>query len=186
MKRMRDTLLTIGLAVLGLLLVPAVASMVFAAATPIAQAQTMCTMQYDPVCASKQVQCIKAPCYPVYQTYGNACMAAGDGALILHRGECLPHETGPVIPQPPPAPVYTPPATCVSWYDGCNSCTKTAKGVVCTKRYCSPEYVQSGYCTVYQLPPPLIATSTPPVVIPPVYYPPRLPWWLWWWQWRWW
>lgn len=50
--------------------------------------QVMCTMQYDPVCAEKQVVCIKAPCYPIQQTYGNACTAWADGAKVLYKGEC--------------------------------------------------------------------------------------------------
>lgn len=48
----------------------------------------MCTMQYDPVCAQKEVQCIKAPCEPVEQTYWNACMAWGDWAKVLYKWEC--------------------------------------------------------------------------------------------------
>ncbi len=52
------------------------------------QNPTMCTMQYDPVCAQIQVQCIKAPCPPIKQTYGNACMAGAAGAKIISKGEC--------------------------------------------------------------------------------------------------
>jgi hypothetical protein len=35
----------------------------------------MCTMEYAPVCAEVQVQCIKAPCYSAKQTFGNTCSA---------------------------------------------------------------------------------------------------------------
>ena len=56
----------------------------------------MCTMEYQPVCAAHQVQCIKAPCYPVYQTYGNACTAGVAGSKVIHEGACLPQETGPI------------------------------------------------------------------------------------------
>jgi len=50
---------------------------------------TMCTMQYEPVCASVEVQCIKAPCPPVQQTFGNKCMMnANKKAFFLHDGEC--------------------------------------------------------------------------------------------------
>lgn len=35
----------------------------------------MCTMEYAPVCAEVQVQCVKAPCFPVKQTFGNTCSA---------------------------------------------------------------------------------------------------------------
>jgi hypothetical protein len=44
---------------------------------------TMCTMQYEPVCAEKQVQCVTTPCNPIRSTYGNACMAAADQATII-------------------------------------------------------------------------------------------------------
>ncbi len=48
----------------------------------------MCTMEYAPVCWSVQVQCIKAPCYPVRETFGNACTAAAAGATNITVGEC--------------------------------------------------------------------------------------------------
>jgi len=48
-----------------------------------------CTMEYAPVCASVQVQCIKAPCPPIQQTYGNKCtMNANKLAKFLYEGEC--------------------------------------------------------------------------------------------------
>lgn len=48
-----------------------------------------CTMQYEPVCASVAVQCIKAPCPPIEQTFGNTCMMnANKLATYLHDGEC--------------------------------------------------------------------------------------------------
>lgn len=50
---------------------------------------TMCTMEYAPVCASIQVQCIKAPCLPIKQTFGNKCMMnANKLAKFLYTGEC--------------------------------------------------------------------------------------------------
>ena len=49
---------------------------------------TICTMEYAPVCGSKQVQCIKAPCDPIIQTYGNSCQLKADGASLVHTGEC--------------------------------------------------------------------------------------------------
>lgn len=49
-----------------------------------------CTMEYVPVCASVQVQCIKAPCPPVEQTFGNKCtMNANKSATFLYDGECV-------------------------------------------------------------------------------------------------
>ena len=35
----------------------------------------VCTMEMNPVCAQVEIQCIKAPCYPVKQTFNNACEA---------------------------------------------------------------------------------------------------------------
>ena len=50
---------------------------------------TACTMEYAPVCASVQVECIKAPCPPLQQTFGNKCMMnANHYATFLHNGEC--------------------------------------------------------------------------------------------------
>ncbi|MEI6673261.1 MAG: hypothetical protein WCL02_08350 [bacterium] len=47
-------------------------------------------MEYVPVCASVQVQCIKAPCPPVEQTFGNKCtMNANKSATFLYDGECV-------------------------------------------------------------------------------------------------
>ena len=46
-------------------------------------------MQYDPVCASVAIQCIKAPCYPIEQTFSNKCMMSQNKlATYLHDGEC--------------------------------------------------------------------------------------------------
>lgn len=47
-----------------------------------------CTMEYAPVCGSKQVQCIKAPCDPIKKTYSNMCMMNADGASFVSQGEC--------------------------------------------------------------------------------------------------
>lgn len=145
MTDMRYLLIPLSAIAFGLFFVPA------AFAAPSTQA---CTMQYDPVCASHPVQCIKAPCYPVYQTYGNACMASVEGASIIHTGECTKVETGPIkIPE-----AYTPPKGCIAWFDGCNSCSKGPKGqAMCTLRACQVEPTEPGYCTAYAPP-----TSTPP------------------------
>jgi len=34
-----------------------------------------CTADYTPVCATVEIQCIKAPCYPIQQTFSNVCNA---------------------------------------------------------------------------------------------------------------
>lgn len=50
---------------------------------------TVCTMEYAPVCAKVNVQCIKAPCEPIEQTFGNRCMMeANKLATFLYEGEC--------------------------------------------------------------------------------------------------
>ena len=56
--------------------------------------RTVCTMEYAPVCASVAVQCVKAPCPPVEQTFSNTCvMGSNKLATFLHDGECEPTET---------------------------------------------------------------------------------------------
>ena len=46
---------------------------------------TICTMEYRPVCASVEVQCIKAPCDPIQETFGNSCaMRANKHATYLY------------------------------------------------------------------------------------------------------
>jgi len=50
---------------------------------------SLCTQEYAPVCASVQVECIKAPCNPVEQTFSNLCMMnANKLTTFLHDGEC--------------------------------------------------------------------------------------------------
>jgi hypothetical protein len=54
----------------------------------------VCTMQYDPVCAEVQVQCVTTPCNPVKETFGNACMMnANKNAKYLYKGECKTDDT---------------------------------------------------------------------------------------------
>lgn len=48
--------------------------------------QKVCTMEYAPVCAQVQVQCIKAPCNPMLQTFSNTCMAWEN--KIVYKWEC--------------------------------------------------------------------------------------------------
>lgn len=49
----------------------------------------VCTMDYNPVCAKVQVQCITTPCDSVEQTFGNRCaMEVNKLAEFLYTGEC--------------------------------------------------------------------------------------------------
>lgn len=103
-----------------------------------------CTMQYAPVCGAREVQCVRAPCYPVYETFGNRCTLNAEHAQYIHDGECSPEETGPYNPQKPS--VFVPPATCSAWFDGCNTCVRGENGTAaCTKKFCSQP--TAGYCT---------------------------------------
>lgn len=110
-----------------------------------AKAEIACTMQYDPVCGAKEVQCIQAPCYPVYQTYGNSCVLGAEGAVYVHAGECTAADTGPLKRDTG----YTPPAHCVAWFDGCNQCGRGDNGEsFCTLKACI-DAPSAGYCTKY-------------------------------------
>ena len=57
---------------------------------PADDAPTICTMDYTPVCALVQVQCVKAPCPPVFETKSNECVAKTLGNMLLGYtpGEC--------------------------------------------------------------------------------------------------
>lgn len=125
-----------------------------------AETPTMCTMQYDPVCGAKQVQCVTAPCYPIYETYGNSCMLGADkNATYIHKGECTESETGPIKPTEP----YTPPKGCIAWFDGCNHCSLGQGGAMCTLMACQGT-PRAGYCTAYEKPTPTpspVITTTP-------------------------
>lgn len=48
-----------------------------------------CTADYSPVCATVQVQCIKAPCDPVQETFSNSCNACKNPLVSSYLlGEC--------------------------------------------------------------------------------------------------
>ncbi len=120
---------------------------VFFFALNIVNAQ-FCTMQYDPVCAEKQVQCVSAPCEPILKTYSNACFANLDKAKVLYKGECktkisdLPEPLEPVKETPAPAAPSKEASAidpmCKSWDDGCNICSRKEPGgnLICTMRAC--------------------------------------------------
>lgn len=48
----------------------------------------MCTKEYMPVCGEVQVQCVRAPCYPVKETFGNRCEAMAAHATNIQNGTC--------------------------------------------------------------------------------------------------
>ena len=67
------------------------------AAAPIAacvpaQRDRLCTLEYDPVCASVDtgLRCVTAPCpSSEWKTYSNACAACSDARVSGHRpGAC--------------------------------------------------------------------------------------------------
>lgn len=48
-----------------------------------------CIQIYQPVCATVNVQCIKAPCPPIQETYGNSCEACSNSLVESYtEGEC--------------------------------------------------------------------------------------------------
>ncbi len=48
-----------------------------------------CDDIYQPVCGQVQVECIKAPCYPVKETFGNPCQACLNPRVLSYtEGEC--------------------------------------------------------------------------------------------------
>lgn len=97
---------------------------------------TACTKEYRPVCGSKPIVCITTPCNPIPTTYSNTCMMETDGASFLYEGQCR-SENPADDPQ------------CKAWFDGCNSCARTAPGdpAACTLKYCAPGTTQKSYCT---------------------------------------
>lgn len=56
-----------------------------------------CTTEFAPVCAEVQIQCIKAQCDPIHQTFSNRCeMNKNKLAKFLYEGECKDGQTGPI------------------------------------------------------------------------------------------
>lgn len=131
---------------------------------------TMCYDLYKPVCATHQVECFAAPCYPVYETYSNSCFAGAANATVIHEGACTAAEQGmaSTTPTPKPAPKpYVPPKGCIAYFDGCNHCSvRPNGGTICTMMACYPD-TKPGYCTAYAAGTPTAgmghhATSTTP------------------------
>jgi len=50
----------------------------------------VCYQIYDPVCAKVNIQCIKAPCNPIRETFSNACEACRNPLVESYtKGECV-------------------------------------------------------------------------------------------------
>ncbi|MBS3072577.1 hypothetical protein J4477_01960 [Candidatus Pacearchaeota archaeon] len=51
--------------------------------------EKVCIVTSKPVCGFKQVECIKAPCYPIPEDYENNCEACTDERVLYYiNGEC--------------------------------------------------------------------------------------------------
>ncbi|OGY94339.1 MAG: hypothetical protein A2406_02905 [Candidatus Komeilibacteria bacterium RIFOXYC1_FULL_37_11] len=49
----------------------------------------VCTTIYSPVCATVNIQCIKAPCDPIKETFSNSCVACQNSLVESYvTGEC--------------------------------------------------------------------------------------------------
>lgn len=101
-----------------------------------AQSPVMCTMQYAPVCGTTAKG--------EFKTFGNGCTLSAEGGIYQHEGECTEAE----LAGRGTAETYVPPAHCIAWYDGCNSCSRAGNGdAACTLRACFAQ--GAGYCTAY-------------------------------------
>lgn len=50
----------------------------------------VCTLDYSPVCATVNIQCITEPCDPVQQTFSNTCGACSNPLVESYvSGECI-------------------------------------------------------------------------------------------------
>lgn len=57
--------------------------------TPEQRQAEICTTDYNPVCATVNVQCITTPCPPVRETFSNACGACSNSLVEFYvPGEC--------------------------------------------------------------------------------------------------
>ncbi|KKQ55042.1 MAG: hypothetical protein US74_C0044G0015 [Parcubacteria group bacterium GW2011_GWA2_38_13] len=53
--------------------------------TPDQREADVCIQIYEPVCAKVNIQCIKAPCYPILETFSNSCEACKN-SLVENAG----------------------------------------------------------------------------------------------------
>ncbi len=57
--------------------------------TPEQREAEACAEIYEPVCATVNIVCIRAPCYPVNETFPNACEACRNQLVDTYvKGEC--------------------------------------------------------------------------------------------------
>ncbi|PIP73831.1 MAG: hypothetical protein COW88_00735 [Candidatus Lloydbacteria bacterium CG22_combo_CG10-13_8_21_14_all_47_15] len=50
----------------------------------------VCIALYQPVCGQVNIQCIKAPCQPVYETFSNSCVACANPLVESYtKSECV-------------------------------------------------------------------------------------------------
>ncbi len=58
--------------------------------TPEQREAEACAQIYEPVCATVNVQCVRAPCYPINQTFSNACEACMNPLVDTYvKGGCI-------------------------------------------------------------------------------------------------
>ena len=87
-------------------------------------------------------------------------MLSTDQGAFIHEGECTASETGPYTGGD--SDTYIPPAGCMAWFDGCNSCSRSTKDgpAMCTMMACQGT-PQAGYCRTYETPAPPTGGDTP-------------------------
>ncbi len=64
--------------------------------TPDQRPGTLCSQIYQPVCGTINIQCVKAPCNPVTQTFANGCTACHNPLVNSYTaGTCSPSKAEP-------------------------------------------------------------------------------------------
>jgi hypothetical protein len=59
------------------------------ACSPESRGVQICTAIYAPVCAKVNIQCIKAPCLPIEETFASQCNACANPLVESYvQGEC--------------------------------------------------------------------------------------------------
>lgn len=94
--------------------------------------KVVCNMEYKPVCAEIQVQCIKAPCEPIKKTFSNMCeLEKNKLAKFLYNWEC--DEWLNTWKNQEQVDL----TNCETYFDGCNNCSvRNWKPDACTMMYC--------------------------------------------------